>query len=46
MNPQERPVILPGITGRTPQGTLAWDPEYAEYLHWLAVSIEEPARPP
>jgi hypothetical protein len=21
---------------QVPQGTLAWDPEYAEYLRWLA----------
>jgi hypothetical protein len=26
-------------TKRVPQGTLAWDPEYAEYLRWLADMI-------
>ncbi len=25
-----------------PQGTLAWDPEYAEYLRWLAEQDQQP----
>jgi hypothetical protein len=27
---------------RMPQGTLAWDPEYAEYLRWLAEQGQQP----
>jgi len=27
---------------RVPQGTLAWDPEYAEYLRWLAEQDQQP----
>jgi hypothetical protein len=27
---------------RAPQGTLAWDPEYAEYLRWLAEQDQQP----
>lgn len=30
------------VLNRTPQGTLAWDPEYARYLLWLATQGPRP----
>jgi hypothetical protein len=30
------------MLNRMPQGTLAWDPEYAEYLRWLAEQDQQP----
>ena len=30
------------VPGRPPQGTLAWDPEYVEYLLWLARPSRQP----
>lgn len=30
------------VPGRPPQGTLAWDPEYVEYLLWLAGRSRQP----
>ncbi len=35
MSPRERQQLAE-MTGRDPQGTLAWDPDWAEYLGWLA----------
>lgn len=30
------------VPGPPPQGSLAWDPEYVEYLRWLAGQSRQP----